>query len=159
MRRSLLKTSACSSKILSRLNVVRRPFKTNGLFYAAGTVIDDPAAIRLFRNKVNEGKIVQVDEHNLEAMATYLYHKQGVDVADDLKGALTRAIEAEAFAESEELAYKEHAEREAKAAAEKAKAEAEAKAKAEAAEKAKAAALEKAKADAEAKAKAKDATK
>ncbi|MNB69312.1 hypothetical protein D3C75_158400 [compost metagenome] len=125
MLRSLLKTSACSS-LTSLINVVKRPFKSNGVHYAAGTVITDPAAIRLFRTKVNEGKIVEVDEHNIDRVSEYLLHKRGVDAKDRLDEALT-------IVTAEELAYIEDVDRTAQKEAEaKAKADAEAKAKEEA---------------------------
>lgn len=130
MLRSLLKTSACSS-LTSLINVVKRPFKSNGVHYAAGTVITDPAAIRLFRTKVNEGKIVVVDEHNVDRVSEYLLHKQGVDAKERLDGVLV-------IVTAEELAYIEDAERTAQKEAEaQAKADAEAKAKADAEAKAK----------------------
>lgn len=88
--RSLLRTSACSSRT-SLINVVVRPFRSNGVFYAAGTVISDPAAIRYYRGKVNEGKIVAVDEHNLERVSLYVLRKSGEDVSQDLRAALGKA--------------------------------------------------------------------
>lgn len=63
------------------LNVVKRPFKTGGKVYSAGDVIVNPADITLYRTKVREGKIVLIDEHNLEQYATYLTYKHGVEGA------------------------------------------------------------------------------
>lgn len=80
-----------SSKILS-INVVKRPFRSNGVFYAAGSIIKEPAVVRLFRSKVAEGKIVIVDEHNIDKISDYLLYKQGVDVKELLKGALLRGV-------------------------------------------------------------------
>lgn len=103
MQRSLLKTLASSSSI-SLISVVKRPFKTNGVFYAAGTVITDLAAIRLYRTKVAEGKIVEVDEHNIDRVSEYLLHKQGEEA---------KALFDEGFliVTAEELAYIEDIER------------------------------------------------
>lgn len=42
--------------------IVRIPFKSYGVYYGRGSVITDPSAIKLFRNKQGEGKIVRV--HN-----------------------------------------------------------------------------------------------
>jgi hypothetical protein len=108
------------------ISVVKHPFKTNGVFYAAGTVITDLAAIRLYRTKVNEGKIVEVDEHNVDHVSEYLLHKQGEE-------AKARFDEGFLIVTAEELAYIEDLDRtaqkeaEAKEAADKAAAEEEAK--------------------------------
>lgn len=72
-----------SSKILS-VKVVRRPFKTRGKVYSAGTIIEDPAVIPLYKSKVGEGKIVEVDEHNIERVATYLKYRRGVENAYEI---------------------------------------------------------------------------
>lgn len=109
------------------ISVVRRPFKTNGEFYAAGTVITDPAAIRLYKTKVAEGKIVEVDEHNIDRVSEYLLHKQG----EEAKALFDKGF---LIVTAEELAYIEDIERTAQKEAEAAK-EAEAK-KAEEAKKA-----------------------
>ncbi|MNU34904.1 hypothetical protein D3C71_234910 [compost metagenome] len=126
--RSLLKTLASSSLALS-ISVVKRPFKTNGVFYAAGTVITDPAAIRLYRTKVAEGKIVEVDEHNIDRVSEYLLHKQGEEAkalfdqgflivtAEEL--AYIEDLERTAQKEAAEAAAKEAAEAAAKAEADK----------------------------------------
>lgn len=83
MLRLLLKTLVCSSKT-SLLNVVKRPFRSGGIFYPVGSVIKDPSGIYFFRTKVKNGIIVQVDEHNLDKVADYLLHRRGVDVKDKL---------------------------------------------------------------------------
>lgn len=72
-----------SSKILS-VKVVRRPFKTRGKVYSAGTIIEDPAVIPLYKSKVGEGKIVEVDEHNIDHVATYLKYRRGVENAYEI---------------------------------------------------------------------------
>lgn len=86
------------------INIVKRPFKSNGFYFAAGSVITDPAAIRLFKTKVSEGKIVEVDEHNIDRISEYLLHKQGVEAKERFdKGLL--------IITAEELAYIEDIER------------------------------------------------
>ena len=80
-----------SSKTLS-VKVVRRPFKTRGKVYPAGTIIENPAGIPLYKSKVGEGKIVEVDEHNIERVATYLKYRRGVENAYEiLRAALDKA--------------------------------------------------------------------
>lgn len=70
------------------LKVVKRPFRTGGKVYSAGEIVD-PADITLFKNKMREGKIIMVDEHNLDEVATYLKHRYNIEGAyDKLKLAL-----------------------------------------------------------------------
>ena len=49
--------------------VVKKPFKSMGKFYSVGSIIEDPTAIKRFKSKVNEGKIVVVTEGNLQSVA------------------------------------------------------------------------------------------
>lgn len=70
------------------INVVKRPFKSGGKLYPAGEIIDDPAGIKLFRTKVREGKIIEVDEHNLLDAINYLKHRRGVNVSETLTNAV-----------------------------------------------------------------------
>lgn len=44
------------------VNIVKRPFKSNGIYYTAGSLIDDPSVIRNFNTKVMGGKIIQVSK-------------------------------------------------------------------------------------------------
>jgi hypothetical protein len=74
------------------VNVTKRPFTSNGVHYAAGTVITDPAAIRLFRSKVNDGKVIKVDEHNLDSTIAYFSVRVGVDVAESLTAAVKGTV-------------------------------------------------------------------
>ena len=60
--------------------VVKRPFKSFGKFYAVGTVIADPTAIKRFNGKVAEGKIVNVTEQTYESAAKYFKEKFFVDL-------------------------------------------------------------------------------
>lgn len=108
--------------------ITKRPVKSGGTFYPAGTIVDDSAGIKLFRSKVREGKIVEVAEHNLDSIADYLELKKGhTGVREALKNALNPENSEEAKAA--EAKAKAKADIEAKA---KAKAEIEAKAKAKA---------------------------
>ena len=60
--------------------VVKRPFKSFGKFYAVGTVITDPTAIKRFNGKVAEGKIVNVTEQTYDSAAKYFKSKFFVDL-------------------------------------------------------------------------------
>ena len=60
--------------------VVKRPFKSLGKVYAAGSVIAEPAHIKRFDGKVAEGKIIVVTEHNYTTVAQYFKNKYGVDI-------------------------------------------------------------------------------
>jgi len=60
--------------------VVKKPFKSMGKFYSVGSIIEDPTAIKRFKSKVNEGKIVVVTEGNLQSVAAYIKARSGVDI-------------------------------------------------------------------------------
>lgn len=80
----------CSS-LISLLNVVKRPFKSGGQFYAVGTVIEDPTALRLFKQKVADGKILLVTEQNLESTIHYFTVKHDLpDFGKDITAALEK---------------------------------------------------------------------
>lgn len=71
------------------LKVVSRPFKSAGVFYPVGSIIEDPTAIKLYKTKVKDKKIIDVDEHNVDDVSYYLLAKHGVDVKGKLKEALS----------------------------------------------------------------------
>ncbi len=60
--------------------VVKKPFKSLGKFYSVGSVIEDPTAIKRFKSKVNEGKVIVVTEDNLQSVAAYIKARSGVDI-------------------------------------------------------------------------------
>lgn len=60
--------------------VVKRPFKSLGKYYAVGTVITDPTAIKRFNGKLAEGKIVNVTEQTYDSIAKYFKEKFFVDL-------------------------------------------------------------------------------
>lgn len=60
--------------------VVKKPFKSMGKFYDVGSIIEDPTAIKRFKSKVNEGKIVVVTKDNLQSVAAYIKARSGVDI-------------------------------------------------------------------------------
>ncbi len=60
--------------------VVKRPFKSMGKFYGVGSIIKDPTAIKRFKSKVNEGKIIEVTKDNLQSVASYIKARSGVDI-------------------------------------------------------------------------------
>lgn len=60
------------------LNIVRKPFKSNGTFYPAGTIIKDPAGISLLKTKIKDKWIVQVDEHGITSLDEFFIVKKGV---------------------------------------------------------------------------------
>lgn len=63
--------------------------------YTAGTVLVNPAEITLYRNKMREGKIVYIEEQDVEQYATYFEHRHGVENALET---LTNAFKAQADA-------------------------------------------------------------
>lgn len=60
--------------------VVKKPFKSLGKFYGVGSIIEDPTAIKRFKSKVAEGKIIVVTEDNLQSVAAYIKARSGVDI-------------------------------------------------------------------------------
>ena len=60
--------------------VVKKPFKSMGKFYGVGSIIKDPTAIKRFKSKVNEGKIIVVSDDNLQAVAAYIKARSNVDI-------------------------------------------------------------------------------
>ena len=83
-----------SSKILS-LSVVKRPFRTNGVYYPVGSIIKDPTGIRLYKTKVKEGKILVVTEQNYLDIARLLYVRYGVDIQEELSVAIAEVKQSE----------------------------------------------------------------
>ena len=60
--------------------VVKKPFKSLGKFYGIGSIIEEPTAIKRFKSKVNEGKVIVVTEDNLQSVAAYIKARSGVDI-------------------------------------------------------------------------------
>ena len=60
--------------------VVKKPFKSMGKFYGVGSIIEDPTAVKRFKSKVNEGKVIVVSEDNLQTVAAYIKARSGVDI-------------------------------------------------------------------------------
>lgn len=88
MRKSLLRTSACSSPVLLLKYVVKRPFRSYDVVYEPGVIIDDPSVVKLFQQRVTEGKIMQVTEQGLENAIWYFTERHGlVDFGDKLRAA------------------------------------------------------------------------
>ena len=63
-----------------------------GKFYGVGSIIEDPTAIKRFKSKVNEGKVIVVSEDNLQTVAAYIKAKSNVDILP--KFAKTKPTEA-----------------------------------------------------------------
>ena len=51
-----------------------------GKFYGVGSIIKDPTAIKRFKSKVNEGKIIVVSDDNLQTIAAYIKARSNVDI-------------------------------------------------------------------------------
>ena len=60
--------------------VVRRAFKSAGVCYKPGDVIDDITRVKRIKSKLGFNKIVIVTEQNFEAMAEFFKAKFGVDL-------------------------------------------------------------------------------
>lgn len=51
-----------------------------GKFYGVGSIIEDPTAIKRFKSKVNEGKVIKVSDDNLQTVAAYIKARSNVDI-------------------------------------------------------------------------------
>jgi len=60
--------------------VVRRPFRNLGQMMAPGSVVE-PAAIKRFKSRVAEGRIVEVTEHNFSKWREYFKVRMNVEIA------------------------------------------------------------------------------
>lgn len=60
--------------------VVKKPFKNFGTYHLAGSVITEPAKIKRLKGKIAEGKIIEVNEHNYNGVASYFKSKYGVTI-------------------------------------------------------------------------------
>lgn len=60
--------------------VVKRPFKSFGKAYVVGSVITDPSAVKRFKGKLAEGKIIEVTEQTYETVAKYFKVKYNVSL-------------------------------------------------------------------------------
>jgi len=56
--------------------------------YPAGTIVPDPAGIRLFKSIIKEGKVVEVTEQNLDKLVHYFQQRMGLELKEDLEKAL-----------------------------------------------------------------------
>lgn len=72
------------------LYVVRRPFKTRGVFYAVGTLLDDLQPIKYAQIKINEKKIIPIPEDPaaLGRLCEYFRVRLGID----LEGLLAEGV-------------------------------------------------------------------
>lgn len=69
------------------INIVRRPFKSNGVKYLAGQLITDPASIKRFKAKVNEGIIVSLERKSKTTIPTikFLEQKLNANILEPVK--------------------------------------------------------------------------
>jgi len=80
--------------------VVKKSFKSMGKFYGVGSIIEDPTAIKRFKSKVNEGKVIVVSDDNLQSVAAYIKARSNVDIlpkvtkSKDIKPELPKESEA-----------------------------------------------------------------
>ncbi len=58
--------------------VVKRPFRNFGKVLTVGSVITEPTAIKRFKGRLAEGKIIEVTEQTYSVAAKYFKDKYGV---------------------------------------------------------------------------------
>lgn len=59
--------------------VVRRAFRNYGQMMAPGSIVE-PAAIKRFKSRLNDGHIVDVSEHNFDKWQKYFKERIGVAI-------------------------------------------------------------------------------
>ena len=59
--------------------VVRRAFRNYGQMMAPGSVVE-PAAIKRFKSRLNDGHIVDVNEHDFDKWQKYFKERIGVEI-------------------------------------------------------------------------------
>jgi len=79
--------------------VARRPFKSNGVFYEAGSIIKEPAEVKRLRGKLADRKIVRVTKDNYSAFASFMQDKRNVSIEEALKKALYPEVEVDVVSE------------------------------------------------------------
>lgn len=60
--------------------VVRRGFRNYGQMMAPGSIVE-PAAIKRFKSRLNDGHIVEVNEHDFDKWQKYFKERIGVTIA------------------------------------------------------------------------------
>ena len=60
--------------------VVKRPFKSYGKHYTYGDIVREPSDIKLFKSRLAEGKLIEVNENNYDNIATYFKAKFNVEL-------------------------------------------------------------------------------
>lgn len=98
----------CSSPtLLTKIYIVRKPFKNGGEYYPVGSVITDPTGIRLFKLKVNDDKVMTVTEQNLDRVIHFFKERFALDVENDLKEGLSKEPADTSASDAEEAAKKQ----------------------------------------------------
>lgn len=64
--------------------VARRPFRNMDKMIVAGTIVV-PATIKRFKSLLNEGRIIEVGEHTLDAWDEFFTVKYGTSIKEQLK--------------------------------------------------------------------------
>lgn len=74
--------------------IVKRPFRNFGKVLTVGSVIAEPTAIKRFKGRLAEGKIIEVTEQTYDVAARYFKDKYGV-VIPAISAAPTDTVETE----------------------------------------------------------------
>lgn len=69
--------------------VVRRAFRDIFGMHTTGSIVD-PAGVRGFKYRMQERRIVEVDEQNLEAMCIYFKERLAIDLRSIYEGEIKR---------------------------------------------------------------------
>ena len=59
--------------------LVRRPFRNYGQMMVPGSFVE-PGSIKRFKSRLNDGKIVEVNEHNFDKWEEWFRERAGVQI-------------------------------------------------------------------------------
>ena len=63
--------------------IVKRPFRNLGRVMTVGSVISEPTAIKRFKGRLAEGKILFVPDKDFEKTKAFFKSKYGVDISTE----------------------------------------------------------------------------
>lgn len=82
-----------------QLYLVKTTFKAGGIVYLAGSLVEDLSEIRLFKVRMNEGKLVPLPEgKDLENLAYFFKEKYAIDLKARVEERVSKGSEIAATA-------------------------------------------------------------
>lgn len=78
--------------------IVKRPFRDANGMIPAGSFVE-PAGVTRFKRRIQEGHIVEVNEHNFDEYATFFKQRYGVTIVKPTSEVTAEAVSTEAKAQ------------------------------------------------------------